>query len=269
MRPRPAAPPTARQAVVYVRVSTAGQAVDGVSLAAQEAACREHAGRLGLAVAAVHRDEGASGKDAVDDRPGLVAAIEAVQRAPGAVLVVYAISRLARRQRVLWEIVDDREGLGVPVSSATEPFDTSTPMGRAMLGMLAVWSALEADMISQRTRDALAHLKAQGVRLGAPTMAQRAGGAELVERVRAVAAGMPGASLRRLAEALNAAGVPSVSGRRWHPRTVRVALGGSPAGPAGASAPITVERVSTDVDVEAFERGGPLVAQIAEAPEYA
>ncbi len=56
------------------------------------------------------------------------------------------------------------------VSSATEAFDTSTPMGRAMLGMIATFAQVEADMVSERTKDALVELKAQGKKLGAPSM---------------------------------------------------------------------------------------------------
>lgn len=213
-----------RVAIVYARVSTAQQAAEGVSLDAQEGVCRAHAARLGWPIVSVHRDEGFSGKDNIEDRPGLAAAIAAVQVTPGAVLVVHAVSRLARRQRVLWGILDERDGLGVPLSSATEAFDTSTPAGRAMLGMLSVWSALEADMVSARTRDALAHLKAQGRRLGPVPTVEREGGAALLARVRELAAQHPGDGARALAARLNAAGVASVSGRRWHATTVRRAL---------------------------------------------
>jgi site-specific DNA recombinase len=215
-------------------VSTTQQATEGVGLDAQEAKCREHADRLGLPVLGVFRDEGVSGKDTVEDRPGLQAAIAAVQAHPGSVLVAYSVSRVARRQKVLWGILDDRDGLGIPFSSATENFDTATPMGRAMLGMIAVWSTLEADLVSERTRDALAAVRAKGKRLGAPSMLERVdsetgerrmdpGKVELVRRVQQMAA-ETGLSLRRLAERLNREGVPSVKGGRWHVRTVRLAL---------------------------------------------
>jgi DNA invertase Pin-like site-specific DNA recombinase len=213
--PRPSTP----IAVIYCRVSTQAQATDGVGLEAQEAVCRAHAARLGMRVLAVHRDEGLSGKDAVEDRPGLAAAIADVQAHPGAVLVAYSVSRVARRQRVLWSILDDRDGLGIPLSSATEAFDTSTPMGRAMLGMVAVWSQLEADMVSERTKDALAALKARGVRLGAPPCPP-----ELRERVRLVAASMPGASARAIAAELNARGITPARARSWKPWSVRHVL---------------------------------------------
>jgi site-specific DNA recombinase len=165
-------PPAKPVAFIYLRVSTARQANEGVGLEAQEAKCRAHAERMGWEVAEVLADEGISGKETIENRPGLAKLLERATQTPRAVVVVYSISRLARRQRLLWQLLDDRDGYGLSVSSATEPFDTSNPMGRAMLGMIGVFAQLEADMASERTRDALATLKAQGKKLGAKGMAE-------------------------------------------------------------------------------------------------
>jgi site-specific DNA recombinase len=209
-------------AVVYLRVSTAKQATEGVGLDAQEAKCRAHAERMGWPVVAVHRDEGFSGRDGVEDRPGLQAVIDTVRATPGAVVVVYSVSRLARRQRLLWNLLDDREGYGLPVSSATEAFDTATPTGRAMLGMIATFAQLEADMVSERTRDALAEVKAQGTKLGAPDMV-RLGAGDSVKVVQELYA-TGKFSHRTLADELNARGVPTAKGGRWWPKTVASAI---------------------------------------------
>jgi DNA invertase Pin-like site-specific DNA recombinase len=138
-------------------------------------------------------------------------------------VIVYSISRLARRQRLLWQLLDDRDGYGLAVSSATEPFDTSNPMGRAMLGMIAVFAQLEADMVSERTKDALAELKAQGRKLGAPSMLDR-GAAESIQLAQELyASGQY--THRSLAEELNRRGVPTASGAgKWWPKTVQTAL---------------------------------------------
>lgn len=85
-------------AFVYLRVSTARQASEGIGLEAQEAKCRAHAERMGWPVAEVFADEGISGKNGLDARPGLVGLIERAQATPGAIVVVYSVSRLARRQ---------------------------------------------------------------------------------------------------------------------------------------------------------------------------
>jgi len=209
-------------AFLYLRVSTSRQVTEGVGLDTQEAKGRAHAERNGWTIGGVFKDEGISGKDGLDNRPGLVALIEAVQATPGAVVVVYSVSRLARRQRLLWQLLDDRDGYGLPVVSATEPFDAASPMGRAMLGMIAVFAQLEADMVSERTTDALAELKAQGRKLGAPSMVDLGAG-DSVRTVQALYASGE-YTHRSLAAALNSRGVPTAKGGKWWPKTVRSAL---------------------------------------------
>ncbi len=215
-------PVSVPSAVIYLRVSTTRQASEGIGLDAQEAKCRAHAERMNWQVIAVHRDEGLSGRDGVDERPGLHSVIGCVKAHPGAVVVVYSVSRLARRQRLLWHLLDDHEGYGLPVSSATEAFDTATPTGRAMLGMIATFAQLEADMVSERTKDALAEIKAQGKKLGAPSMIDL-GAVESVRQVQKLYNG-GGYTHRTLAEELNRRGVATAKGGKWWPKTVRAAL---------------------------------------------
>lgn len=216
--PAPTAAPTA---VIYLRVSTDQQARDGVGLEAQLARCQAIAASRGLAVAGVFRDEGLSGKAEVRLRPGLLAAIAECKRTD-AVLISYSVSRIARRQRILWDLLDPEGGHRLAFISATEPFDTSTPMGRAMLGMIAVWSALEADLVSERTKDALAQARARGTRLGAPSAISMVP-PEVIARIKALEAS--GASLRAIADVLNAEGVPTAKGAgQWWPKTVRSVL---------------------------------------------
>lgn len=209
------------KAVIYLRVSTDQQAREGIGIEAQLARCEITAIARGLEIVGVFRDEGLSGKAEVRLRPGLVAAIDECKKT-GAVLVAYSVSRIARRQRILWDLLDPEGGHRLSFISATEPFDTSTPMGRAMLGMIAVWSALEADLVSERTKDALAQARAKGTRLGAPPTA-----ALISDDVRAKILAMSdeGLSLRAIADRLNAEGVGTAKGvGQWWPKTVRAVL---------------------------------------------
>jgi len=209
------------KAVIYVRVSTECQARDGVGLDTQLERCRALAFARGAEVLGEFRDEGLSGRDGISQRPGLAAAVEVCRRNK-AVLLVYSISRVARRQRLLWSLLDPETGIGLDVVSATEPFDTTSPMGRAMLGMIAVWSQLEADLVSQRTKDALAVVRSKGVRLGAPPVGALVPGAVAeIRRMRA-----DGMTIREIAEKLNSGAVPSARGGKWWPKTVRSALKG-------------------------------------------
>jgi DNA invertase Pin-like site-specific DNA recombinase len=209
-------------ALIYLRVSTARQANEGVGLEAQESKCRAHAERMGWEIAETFKDEGISGKDGIENRPGLKALIARAKTIPGAVVVVYSVSRLARRQRLLWQLLDERDGEGLSISSATEAFDNTTPTGRAMLGMIAVFAQLEADMISERTKDALAEVKAQGKKLGQKSMKDLC--PETVAYVKKLyATGLY--THKSLAEELNRQKFPTVTGRgKWWPRNVEIAI---------------------------------------------
>jgi DNA invertase Pin-like site-specific DNA recombinase len=215
-------------AVIYLRVSTEEQARSGLGREAQEAKCRAYCERQGYEVVSVFIDDGRSGKLPVDRRPGLKAAVEHVRRTEGAVLVIYALSRAFRSQGECWRTVDveqEQWDTALPLVSATEPFDLTTPFGRAALGMLVTFATLEADLASERTRDALAAAKARGVRLGAPSMTELA--PETVARVRELYA-TGKYSHRSLADHLNATGVSTVKGiGRWWPKTVAAALAGA------------------------------------------
>lgn len=208
-------------AVVYLRVSTQRQADSGAGLEAQLAKCQEHCARMDIPVLSVHRDEAVSGKDGVDKRPGLQEVIAAIQANPGSIVVVYSLSRLGRSQRLIWNLLDDRGEYGLPLSSATEPFETTTPMGRAMLGMLGVWAQLESDLVSERTIDALAAVALRGTKLGAPGMTKSGVDVALIREMY-----LSGKySLRTLAHELNARGVATArAGGKWHVNTVRTAL---------------------------------------------
>lgn len=189
---------------------------------AQEAACRAHAARLGPVVG-VFRDEGLSGKRAVLDRPGLAAMVAYTLSHPGTVVVAYSLSRLGRSQRVIWSLLDEQGRYHLQLSSATEPFDTTTSMGRAFLGMLATFAQLESDLASERTKAALSYVKSQGKVLGPPRI-----GKELADRVkelnRDIARVGRYPTAEELADELNLRGIRSARGKKWHPRTVRAAL---------------------------------------------
>lgn len=213
-------------ALLYLRVSTVQQAAEGVSLEAQLAKCRLHCERMGWQVDGIFADAGISGREGVANRPELSRLIARTRelRAQGqnSVIVVYSVSRLARRQKLLYWLLDEKDGEGLEISSATESFDTTTPTGRAMLGMIAVFAALEADMVSERTRDALAHAKAKGTKLGQKTMRELS--PETVEHVKKLyASGLH--TIQSLTDFLNNSNYPTASGRgRWHKNTVHACL---------------------------------------------
>ena len=97
--------------------------------------------------------------------------------------------------------------------------DTSTPSGEMMAPVLAIFAQFERRLIGQRTKDALAVKRAQGVRLGRPRKMSE----DTVERIRELR--RLGMSHSDIAHELNAEGSPTATGRgRWHPPGVARAL---------------------------------------------
>jgi len=155
---------TTRQAIGYIRVSTEGQAVDGVSLAAQREKLAAWCQVNDYQLAAVYADRGLSGCRA-DNRPELVKALDHVVKAKAA-LVVYSLSRLARSTTDTLQIADRLERAGADLVSLSERLDTTSAAGKMVFRMLAVLAEFERDLVSERTTAALAHKRANGERVG-------------------------------------------------------------------------------------------------------
>lgn len=80
----------------------------------------------------------------------------------GDCLVVYKLDRLGRSALGLIQTIDDLKARGVNFKSLTEPFDTTTPMGTMMFGMMALLAQMERDVTSERTVDGIGAAKADG-----------------------------------------------------------------------------------------------------------
>jgi DNA invertase Pin-like site-specific DNA recombinase len=96
-----------------------------------------------------------------------------------------------------------------------------------LLHLYAALAEKERRLISQRTRDALAAKKAQGVKLGglnAKSVANREEAQQRAEALRPVFAGLAGMSHRKMAAELNAMGVPTPAAGQWHAVTVKRVL---------------------------------------------
>ena len=206
-------------AVGYLRVSTDEQAASGAGLEAQRAAITADAERRGWTITAWHADEGLSGGLAPAERPGLTAALEAVQTRQAAALMAAKLDRVSRSIRDAADLMDQARAEGWELATADLAVDTSTPAGEAAAAMMTVFSQLERRMIGQRTRDALAARKAAGVQLGQPTQVPDA----VLARIITEAA--EGRSLRAIAQGLMADGIPTGAGKpTWHPPQVQRAM---------------------------------------------
>jgi DNA invertase Pin-like site-specific DNA recombinase len=153
----------AKKAVGYVRVSTEGQATQGVSMEAQEAKIRAWAAANDHDLVAIRVDEGISGGK-VANRPALQEAISEACRQRAA-LVVYSLSRLARSTRDALEISETLRKAHADLVSLSERIDTTSAAGKMVFRMLAVLAEFERDLVSERTTMALRHLKSQHRRI--------------------------------------------------------------------------------------------------------
>ncbi len=153
-----------QKAVGYIRVSTTGQAEDGVSLEAQRQKISAWATLNDAEMVVVHADEGISGKSS-ENREALRAAITTACELR-AVLVVYSISRMSRSTKDTLAIAEHLEKAGADLVSLSEHIDTTSAAGKMVFRMMAVLAEFERDLVSERTKAALAHKKALGQRVG-------------------------------------------------------------------------------------------------------
>lgn len=222
---RKTAPPSA---VAYLRVSTSGQALEGVSLDAQRQRVTAWAKASGYAMAAIHQDAGISGGKA-SNRPGLQAAIvDACQlRCP---LVVYSLSRLARSTKDAIGIIERIEKSGADLVSLSEKIDTSSAAGKLFFRLMAIIAEFEKDIISERTSAALQYKRSQGLRAGAVPFGwrllpdgQRLRPVESEQRALAMIHRhrQRGKTLQAICDALTRAGVRTKTGLlNWKPNTI-------------------------------------------------
>ena len=203
-------------AVGYLRVSTEEQAESGAGLAAQRAAIEAVAAVRGWTITDWYEDGGVSGGKAPHQRPGLAAALEAVQSGQAERLIVAKIDRLSRKFRDSVDLMETAADEGWPLYIADIDADLTTSNGRLVARMLAAISEDERDRIRQRTKAALAEKRAAGVRLGRTPRLP----AEVVHRI--IDARAEGMSFTAVAKLLNDDQVPtSQGGRCWYPATIR------------------------------------------------
>ena len=98
-------------------------------------------------------------------------------------VLVWRLDRWGRSVTDLLATLQELEHLGVGFVSLTEALDLTTPAGRAMAGLLAVFTAFEREVLQERTKAGLAHARENGKRLGRPaTAAARCGNRETAPR---------------------------------------------------------------------------------------
>lgn len=201
--------------VGYTRVSTDEQAASGLGLDAQRAAIALAATARGWEVVWIE-DAGYSAKSL--KRPGVERALHMLAKGQAQAVVVAKLDRLSRSVQDFAATMDTARRQGWALVALDLGVDTTTPAGELVANVMAAVAQWERRVIGQRTADALAAKKAQGVRLGGPVTTPAA------VRARIVALAASGHSHAAVARALNDDRTPTASGGTWHRSGVRRVL---------------------------------------------
>lgn len=142
---------TSKKAAIYIRVSTDAQREEGYSIDAQKEMLTAYCISKGIKAYEYYIDGGFSGSNL--DRPQLKKLISDIKAKKISCVLVYKLDRLSRSQKdTLYLIEDVFNPNGVDFISLNESMDTSTPLGRLMLGILSAFAQLERENIRERTR---------------------------------------------------------------------------------------------------------------------
>ncbi len=202
------------RAVGYVRVSTNEQGESGAGLAAQINAIERECAHRGWTLEKMCQDV-ASGSSR-DHRPQLSEALRMVAEGEADTLMVSKLDRLSRSVADFGAIIEQARSGRWNIVIIDLGVDLSTPAGEMVATIMAALAQWERRVISQRTRDALAARKRDGVRLGRPiTLSPDVEGM-------IVAMSDAGASLGSIASTLNECRIPTAQGgAKWRASSVK------------------------------------------------
>jgi DNA invertase Pin-like site-specific DNA recombinase len=151
------------RAAVYARVSTHDQQTLGMQVDAMKSYVEDRGWRLARRV----EDVGSGAKD----RPGRGSLLKASRRREIDVIVVWRLDRWGRSVADLMTTLRELTELGVGFVSLTEALDLTTPSGRAMAGMLAIFAEFEREILRERVRAGIAQARKEGRPHGRPRTA--------------------------------------------------------------------------------------------------
>ena len=154
-----------KRVALYLRVSTTEQTVENQQREL-EAVAQRHDWR----VVAAFVDAGISGKKGRDKRPGYDRMCKGISRREFDLVAAWSVDRLGRSLQELIAFLGELHGKNVDLYLHQQGIDTSTPAGKAMFQMMGVFAEFEHAMIVERVKSGLSRARAQGKRLGRPSI---------------------------------------------------------------------------------------------------
>lgn len=139
---------------LYIRVSTLDQVREGYSLEAQENTLRKWCAEHKYQIYDLYADRGISGKD-IDHRPDMKRLMKDAESGCFDTVIFWALSRFTRSVQDLYDTLSKFNKWNISMISYTESFDTSSPMGRAMIGIVGVFAQLERELTGERVSAAM------------------------------------------------------------------------------------------------------------------
>ncbi len=140
-----------QKVAIYARVSTEEQASEGYSISAQLQTLRQYANLYNWEIVDEYVDEGISGKN-ITGRPAMQRLVADVEQEKFQAVLVWKISRLSRNMLDTLTLLDKFEDYGVEFISYSENFDTSSPIGRLVVQLMASIAEMERNTLSENVK---------------------------------------------------------------------------------------------------------------------
>ena len=214
------------KAIGYIRVSTEEQAAHGISMDAQRAKIEAYALTKDLELVGIIEDAGKSAKDL--RRPGVQQVLDMARHKAVDAVIIVKLDRMFRSTVDALTTAKDFDRRGVALHSISESLDTQSAMGKFFFTLTAALAEMERGLIGERTRAALSRKRDKGEKTGGdvPYGFDALDGKlvgnpgeqltkDLIAQLR-----KSGLSFQKVADALNADGIPAKRGGVWTPMQV-------------------------------------------------
>ncbi len=157
---------TNKKCAIYSRVSTDSQTTEN-----QTRDLRAYAARMGYQIVAELSDNGISGSKGRKDRPAYNRLLELVARREVEIILSWAVDRISRSLPDLLSFLGELKAKNVDLFLHQQNLDTCTPSGKALFQLLGVFAELESAILKERIHAGLNRARAEGKKLGRPSVA--------------------------------------------------------------------------------------------------